>query len=93
MTCVESHLLTDGVDIGSTDSVRPSDVVFEVDVFTQVHLTGDGRKDETLLTTIGHRKLDLAVQSAGPQQRWVQCVGSVCRHYHLRSASVNYYYY
>ena len=84
-----THLLTDGVDVRSTDSVWSSNVVFKVHVFTQVHLTGDGREDEALLTTIGHWKLNLAVKSAGPQQRWVQCVSSVCRHYHLRSINVN----
>jgi len=80
-----THLLTDGVDVGAADSVGPRDVILQINVFAQVHLARDGRKDESLLTAVGHRKLDLAVKSARPQQRRVQRVGTICRHYHLHS--------
>jgi len=75
--------LTDGIYVGAADSVGPRDVVLQVDVFTQVHLAGDGREDEALLTTVRHRELDLPVESAGPQQRRVQRVGPIGGHYHL----------
>ena len=84
-----TDLLTDGVDVGAADPVRSSDVVFQVHVVAQVHLAGDRRKDEPLLPTVWHRKLYLAVESARPQQRRVQRVGTICCHYHLHSGNVS----
>jgi len=82
----EVHLLADGIDVSAANPIGPRDIILEVHVFTQVHFSGDCREDESLLTPVGHRKLDLAVQTTRPQQRRIQGVCSVRCHYHLHSA-------
>ena len=75
--------MTDGVDVGAGDFVGPRDVVLEIDVIAEVHFVGDGAEDESLLTTIRKRELDLAVETARSKQRGIQRVGAVRRHDYL----------
>ena len=81
--CWPPHLLYNGVDVGAADAVRARHIVLQIDLVAEVHLAGDGGEDETLLAAVRHRELDLPVESAGPQQRRVQRVGTVRRHDHL----------
>ncbi len=83
-----SHLLADGVDVGTADLVRPRDVVLEIDLLAEVHLAGDGGEDEALLTPVRDRELDLAVEAPRPQQRRVQRVRPVRRHDHLKATAL-----
>ena len=55
---LHAGLLTDGVDVGAGDFVRPSDEVLQVHLLRQVHLRRDGGEDETLLAPIRKGKLD-----------------------------------
>jgi hypothetical protein len=75
--------LTDGVDIRTGDVIRTSDVIFEIDFVTEIHPARDGGEDQSFLSTIRKRKFDLAIQSTGSKQRWIECVRSVRRHDHL----------
>ena len=75
--------MADGVDVGATNLVGSRDVVFEVDVVTQIHLVGDCAEDQSLLASIRKRKLDLAIQTTGSKKRWVECIGTVGSHDHL----------
>lgn len=60
------------------------DTVLQVDLLWQVHFTGDGGENETLLPAVGQRELDLPVQTTRTEQSRVQSVGSVGGHDHLR---------
>lgn len=79
------YLLTNGVDIGPTDFVWSGHIVLQVHLLADVHFTGDGGEDESLLSSIRDRKLDLPVQSARSQKSRIQGVGSIGGHYHLSS--------
>ena len=74
------HLLADGVDISTADLIWASNVVLQVDVVTQVHLVGDRAEDESLLTSVRKRKLDLAIQTTRSEQSRIQRVGAVGCH-------------
>lgn len=60
------------------------DTVLQVDLLWQVHFTGDGGENETLLPAVGQRELDLPVQTTRTEQSRVQSVGSVGGHDHLK---------
>ena len=47
---LHAGLLANSVDVGARDLVGPGHVVLEIDLLAQVHLGGDGREDQTLLT-------------------------------------------
>ena len=80
---MQSSLLADGCYLGDADFVGPADEVFQVHLVAQVHLASAHLEDEALLPAVGQRELDLAVQTAGAQQRGVQRVGAVGGHDHL----------
>ena len=62
---------------------RPCDVVLEVDLLREVHLGGDGGEDESLLTPVRQRELDLPVQTAGSKESRIEGVLTVGGHDHL----------
>ena len=79
------HLLTNGVDIGAANLVRPTNVVLAVDLVAHVHLGRDRREDEAFLSTIGHGELDFTIQTTGTKEGGVERVLTICRHDHLRN--------
>ena len=64
---VHARLLTDGVDVSSRYSVRSGHVVLQVNLVTQVHLGGDRGEDQSLLSPVWERKLNLSVKSSWSQ--------------------------
>lgn len=60
------------------------DTVLQVHFLWEVHFTGDGGENETLLPAVGQRELDLSVQATRTEKRRVQSVGSVGGHDHLK---------
>ena len=77
---LHARLLANGVDVGARDLVRPRHIVLQVDLVAQIHLGRYGGEDQTLLASIGQRKLDLAVETARSQERRVERVRSIRGH-------------
>ena len=61
------------------------DTVFQVHLIREVHLAGDGRKDQSLLSPIWQGELNLPVQTTRTEEGRVKGVGTVRCHDHLRS--------
>ena len=53
--------------LATNPATQEKDTILEIDLVAQVHLSGDGREDEALLTTVREGKLDLTVQAAWPE--------------------------
>lgn len=64
------------------------DTVLQVHLLREVHFTGDGGENETFLPAVRQGELNLSVQTTGTQQGWVQRVGSVGGHDHLRDVQM-----
>lgn len=64
--------------------VNEKDTVLQVHLLRQVHFAGDGGEDETLLSAVRQRELDLPVQTTGAQEGGVKCVCSIGGHNHLK---------
>mmetsp|Transcript_6733 Transcript_6733/g.27471 ORF Transcript_6733/g.27471 Transcript_6733/m.27471 type:complete len:295 (+) Transcript_6733:25-909(+) len=79
----EARRLADSGDVGGAQLVWTRHVILEVDLVAEVHLGGTHLEDQTLLAAVRRGELDLAVEAAWTQQRWVQRVGTVRRHNHL----------
>ena len=77
---LHASLLANRIDIGARNAIRPRHVILQVDLIAQIHFSGDGGEDETLLTPIRKRKLDLPIETPGTQQGRVQGVVSVGGH-------------
>ena len=78
-----TYLLADGIDVSTTDLVRPCHIVLKVDIVTQVHFSGDRGKNEALLSSVGQWKLNFAIKSARTEERWIERVGTIGCHYYL----------
>ena len=66
--CMHTSFLADCVDVSSRYSVRSGHIVFKINLVAQVHLCCDCGEDETLLSSIRKRELNLPVQSSRSKQ-------------------------
>jgi hypothetical protein len=77
---LHTSLLADTGNISSADLIGSAHVLFEVDVFREVHFVGDGGENESFLSSIGEWEFYLSIESTRTQEGRIQRVGSIGGH-------------
>lgn len=80
---LQTGFLTNRRDIGTADLLRTIHKGLQIHLLAQVHLGGTRLEHESLLTSVGKRKLHLAIQTSRTHQRGVQHFRTIGRHDHL----------
>jgi len=81
--CLHSGLLTDACYIGSTDLVRPTHILLQINILSKIHLRCNCLENQTLLSSVGEWKFNFPIESARSKEGWIKCICSVGWHNNL----------